>query len=136
LQPPPRLDTKAAQTKRDERSVVFVLALLALVGCTTIVRQNPNFAARRSQISAVAVMPPEVKVRLITFKGDNPPLDLRARADEGSSGRLLRLEPRGNHLRQSSAGRSESRARQPARPGYPRDRRLFRDRRDAVPGAA
>ena len=29
-------------------SVVFVLPLLALVGCTTTVRQNPNFAARRS----------------------------------------------------------------------------------------
>jgi len=49
----------------DLRLLVSVVA--ALVGCTTTVRQNPNCAAWRSQLAAVAVMPPDVKVHLVTF---------------------------------------------------------------------
>jgi hypothetical protein len=82
-------------------SVLFLTSLLALSGCATTVRQNPNWFARRGQITAVAVMPPDVKIHLITFKGDNPPLpedeaNLRSRL---SSAVAKALEARGFAVR-------------------------------------
>jgi hypothetical protein len=52
-------------------SVLLVTSLIAFGSCTTTMRQNPNFAARRRQITTVAVMPPEVKIHLTTVKRAN-----------------------------------------------------------------
>jgi hypothetical protein len=54
------------------RAAVALLVLVA--GCTTTVRQHPEFAARRAQITGVAVMPPDVTVMRKVFKGDDEPL--------------------------------------------------------------
>jgi hypothetical protein len=50
------------------------VAVLALSACTTGIRQHPEFAARRQAIRSVAVIPPEVTVRLITFTGEDQPI--------------------------------------------------------------
>ena len=59
--------TGAATARSRKISALLVPVVVALVGCTTTVRQNPNCAAWRSQLAAVAVMPPDVKVHLVTF---------------------------------------------------------------------
>jgi hypothetical protein len=64
--------TGAATARSRKISALLVPVVVALVGCTTTVRQNPNCAAWRSQLAAVAVMPPDVKVHLVTFESDNP----------------------------------------------------------------
>ncbi|UCE86953.1 MAG: hypothetical protein JSU66_04250 [Deltaproteobacteria bacterium] len=43
-------------------------------GCTTTVRQHSGFAERFGTISHIGVMPPEVEVVRIVFRGDNEPL--------------------------------------------------------------
>jgi len=55
----------------------LVLAPLAS-GCFTTVRQDPDFLKRRAAIKSVAVIPPEVKILELAFKGDNE----RLREDE------------------------------------------------------
>ncbi len=55
-------------------------AALALAGCTTTVRQHPDFRARRPQIATVAVMPPDVSFVRRVFKGDDEPLGAEAEA--------------------------------------------------------
>jgi hypothetical protein len=50
----------------------LALAAGALPACTTMARVSPELEARRSRIARAAVLPPETKFVLITFKGDNP----------------------------------------------------------------
>ena len=60
--------------KRDRQALFGLLALGvgALSACTTMARVYPELEARRSRIARAAVLPPETKFTLITFKGDNP----------------------------------------------------------------
>jgi len=51
---------------------------LMLAGCTTTVRKHPEFAKRRAKIANVAVVPPDVEVVRVVFKGDNQPLNEEA----------------------------------------------------------
>jgi hypothetical protein len=50
----------------------FALAVGALPACMTMARVSPELEARRSRIARAAVLPPETKFVLVTFKGDNP----------------------------------------------------------------
>jgi hypothetical protein len=65
-------------TKIGRRALLAGVGLLvcAGVGCTptTSIRKHPQFADRRAKISSVAVVPPEVEVIRVVFKGDNEPL--------------------------------------------------------------
>ena len=58
----------------DRRALLVLLALGggALSACMTMARVHPELEARRSRIARVAVLPPETKFTLVTFKGDNP----------------------------------------------------------------
>lgn len=60
--------------RHDHRGLVALLALcvFSLSACTTTARVHPELEARRSRITRVAVLPPETKFVLVTFKGDNP----------------------------------------------------------------
>ncbi len=55
-------------------SSALVGAALAISGCTTTTRKHPEFTARRAQMASVAVVPPQVEMTLVVFKGDNQPL--------------------------------------------------------------
>jgi hypothetical protein len=48
-----------------------VLCGFLLSGCLTTVRRHPDFEQRMASISTVAVIPPEVQIVEIAFKGDN-----------------------------------------------------------------
>ncbi len=65
-------------TKVTRRALAAAAALLVCTGTgctpTTTVRKHPQFAERRAKISSVAVVPPEVEVIRVVFKGDNEPL--------------------------------------------------------------
>ncbi len=65
-------------TKIPRRALLAGVGLLVCtgVGCTptTSIRKHPQFAERRAKISSVAVVPPEVEVVRVVFKGDNEPL--------------------------------------------------------------
>ena len=60
---------------------LLALAVGALPACTTMARVHPELEARRSRIARAAVLPPETKFILVTFKGDNP----RMSAEEESA---------------------------------------------------
>jgi hypothetical protein len=66
--------TKVAQ--RALLAAAVGLLVCTGVGCTptTSIRKHPQFADRRAKISSVAVVPPEVEVVRVVFKGDNEPL--------------------------------------------------------------
>ena len=56
------------------RGVLVACAAVAAVwlsGCVTTTRMNPAFPARRAAIKRVAVVPPDVTIVRLTFKGDN-----------------------------------------------------------------
>ncbi len=61
------------QRTRIER-VALGAALGLLVACTTTIRQHPAFPSRIGEISDIGIMPPDVSVMRIVFKGDNEPL--------------------------------------------------------------
>jgi hypothetical protein len=71
----------------DYRGLLVLLALCALSpsACMTMARVHPELEARRSRITRVAVLPPETKFVLVTFKGDNP----RMSAEEDSAKAVL-----------------------------------------------
>lgn len=60
--------------RRSHQALFGLLALGVgtLPACTTTARVYPELEARRSRIARAAVLPPEAKFVLITFKGDNP----------------------------------------------------------------
>jgi len=66
-------------TNRRRRGFLAVTAIaLMLAGCTTTVRKHPEFAQRRAKIANVAVLPPDVEVVRVVFKGDNQLLNEEA----------------------------------------------------------
>ena len=64
---------------------LLALAIGALPACMTMARVHPELEARRSRVARAAVLPPETKFVLVTFKGDNP----RMSAEEGNAKAVL-----------------------------------------------
>jgi len=62
--------------KRIFKPTMILTAALSIfvTGCTTTVRQHPEFEARRSQVHTVAFIRPKAEIVLIKFKGDNESL--------------------------------------------------------------
>jgi hypothetical protein len=52
------------------RWILLAVCVGALSGCGTI-RKHPTFEKRSAEVAAVAVMPPDVLLQRIVFKGDN-----------------------------------------------------------------
>ncbi len=50
------------------------LLIVVLAACTTTVRKHPEFSTRIARVSSVGVMPAQVHVEKIVFRGDNEPL--------------------------------------------------------------
>ncbi len=61
----------SAQYQPIKNIVGVVLCGLLISGCLTTVRRHPDFEQRVASISTIAVIPPEVEIVEISFKGDN-----------------------------------------------------------------
>lgn len=59
--------------------IAFASSLMLLTACTTTIRQHPDFHERVAQVVEVGIMPPEVIVTKIMFKGDNQRLTAEER---------------------------------------------------------
>jgi len=94
------------------RGVLVACAAVAAVwlsGCVTTTRMNPAFPARRAAIKRVAVVPPDVTIVRLTFKGDNAlARDEVDRAAARLPG-LIAAELRGHGFEVKEAGLDERR---------------------------
>ncbi len=86
--------------------IAFASSLMLLTACTTTIRQRPDFHERVAQVVEVGIMPPDVIVTKIMFRGDNerltkeerglarqlPPLLLRSLAEHDFTVRVVPLD--------------------------------------------
>ncbi len=63
--------------------------LVLLSACKTTIRQHPEFQSRIAHISEVGIMPPEISIVSIVFKGDNERLPEREQSVARNLPRLL-----------------------------------------------
>ncbi|GIW42220.1 MAG: hypothetical protein KatS3mg076_2797 [Candidatus Binatia bacterium] len=76
------------------RAVVVVVSVASVSACTTTVRKHPGFEERRKELRSVAVMPPEVEIVRVVFRGDNEELREEAEAVSQRLAELLEAELR------------------------------------------